>query len=108
MKGGLFTFYFSLSLHKHKENICTIVDLELVLILSPHAYLDHQFLSDRVPGVQHVVQRPPDRVVHLVQLTGPFVPDLEEAKTPEQHVSGGTEREAELDVVSGFGQTSIK
>ena len=64
------------------------------------ADLHNELLREGVPGVQHVVQSPLDRVVHGVQLIGGHVAVLEALQPPQQDGQHSGHGEAELDVVT--------
>ena len=64
------------------------------------ADLHNELLREGVPGVQHVVQSPLDRVVHGVQLIGGHVAVLEALQPPQQDGQRSGHGEAELDVVT--------
>lgn len=64
-------------------------------------YLNIQFVWTRVT-FEHPLQRPPDTVVHVVQLTAVFIRVFVFQEAPGQEGCGASHRESELDMIASL------
>lgn len=64
-------------------------------------YLNIQFVWTRVT-FEHPLQRPPDTVVHFLQLTAVFIRVFVLQEAPGQEGCGASHRESELDMIASL------
>lgn len=64
-------------------------------------YLNIQFVWTRVT-LEHPLQRPPDTVVHFLQLTAVFIRVFVFQEAPGQESCGASHRESELDMIASL------